>query len=167
MGRDIHAFVEIYNAKSKEWDEIAPIVNRRMYDNTKKAVKVDFWEGRNSELFDILDGEEDYFTPHRSVPDDLSAGIKAEYEKDFPKDNTYAGHYHFSWTTFAELYIAYLENPKVPDYNAEWVDDQVVYKTNPLKFVIDKMIFYVEELYGEWSFKDVISNVRLVFWFDN
>ena len=166
MGRDIHAFVEIKNRKSNEWDAIIPHVVRRNYKNEKITVPVDFWEGRNGELFDLLNGEDyEIFEPHRDELNDLSPEVASEFVEAF-KNKDANGYYGFAWTTFAELYIAYLETPKVKDYAVEWENDEPKYKTNPLKYIIDRIQFWVEDLYGEWDYKKVMTDVRLIYWFD-
>ena len=165
MGMDIHMYVEIKNRKSGEYDFIQPTVIRRNYNNEKVECKPDFFEGRNSGLFSILRGEEDMFEPHYDVLSDMSTEVTEKYNEAF-KDE-YTGYFDYRWTTLAELYIATLEYPKVKNYDVEWVNDEPVYKTNPLKSILDKVIFYVEDLYGEWNWKDVMTDTRIIYWFDN
>ena len=160
-------FVEVKNQESNVWDFVCPKVRRRMYDNTLKEIEVPFFEGRNHELFEILQGEEDYFEPHRKCPKDLSDEIKEKYKRDFePEDGEYTGCFSFGWTTMKDIYISMLETPLVKNYDdEEWKDDIPHFKDNPLKYIFEKLKYYVEDLYGAWNWKD--EEVRIIYWFDN
>ena len=159
-------FVEVQDQKSGNWDFVCPKVNRRMYDGKKKEVKVPFFEGRNHELFEILQGEEDFFTPHYNLPRDMSDEISAEYREDFePKDDQYTGCFDFRWASMKDIYISMLETPLIKNYDVEWEDDIPHFKDNPLKYIFEKLKYYVEDLYGAWDWKE--EEVRIIYWFDN
>lgn len=172
MGRDIHIYVEKYNRANKVWDALIPVIKTRDYNNNLVEKQVDFFSGRNYELFEILEGEEyEIFDPHYSIIDDLSPEVQEKYDAAFNSEE-YTGYFNFRWTTLADLYIAILEHPEVVDYDAEWRTDKdgndiKAYKPNPLKYIFDRVVFYVEDLYEEWNWKTVSSEIRIVYWFDN
>ena len=171
MSTNMNFYVERYNRKNKVWDALIPTVQTRDYSGNLVTKKVFFWEYNGThEIFSILQGDSGYeneFFARDGVPDDLSAEVKAIYDKDFPADGEYTGCWEPHYCTLADLYVYYLENKEVPDYEAEWDEDNKKMITNPIWGIIERVIFYLEALYDEWDWKEVMSDVRLVYWFDN
>lgn len=169
MSTNIHFYVERYNRKNKVWDALIPTVTTRNYKDELVTNKVDFWFYNGThEVFSILQGEEDGFSPKFGVPDDLSADVKAIYDEDFPAEGGYTGCFGAAHTSLGRLYTYYLENKEVLDYDADWGEggNDKKYMTNPIYGVIERVIFYLEALYGEWNWKDAMDDVRVVYWFD-
>lgn len=142
MSTNLHMYIERYNRKNKEWDALIPTVMTRDYHDNLKEEKVFFWKYNGThEIFEIL-RREGGFDPKYGVPNDLSAEVKAIYDKDFPKGGDFTGCYGASYTSLSALYIYYLENKKVPDYDADWGEGgkDRKYMTNPIWDILESAV---------------------------
>lgn len=73
------------------------------------------------------------------------------------------------WFTYADMYIYYLEHPKVPDYEAmdEVIDDddnnKIILMDNPIQTLKRRVDAFLEVM-DSWGWRDDYSQIRIVYW---
>lgn len=121
---------------------------------------VPVFDSRDRELFDALTDED---VPHCAInhsllPKDLATEIQEIKET--------VGFYGFSEVNLADLGMYIVQNPEVPDYDADWGPDgkEKVYKDNPVCKLYELVLAYIR-----FANKDSwmpLSAYKVLYWFD-
>jgi hypothetical protein len=164
-------YLEYFNGKN--WEAVAPMVPKFGYRSENPTMeKADFaFPNGCHEIFSALGYEDSYsdlFNNSDSfcksgIPDDASDYVKHEYESfEHEPDAT--------TINLADLYIAYLKQPSVRDYDREETayyggnKDAIFYKENPIKEVIDKASAFMT-VWNSNRWDDIVwSNLRIIGW---
>ena len=165
MGVDIHTKLVKYNSEDNLWHEL------KLYRVEEgKYKKVYIFDGRNYELFDIMQGKENddisYF-PSADIP---LVSLDEELREEIEKDKEYC--YHFHEISLADMEFYLYKHPTIPDYDADWGDDwksgdPKPQKDNPVKWIYDECIAYAE-FADNYSFNwTPRSRYKLLYWFDS
>lgn len=159
MGVDIHITITELNKDTGKYEPVW------LYRKNKNGdfVRVNVFDGRNSDLFDILSSSSflKHGITHSLYSDNLAAEIR-ECEEAI-------GYYGFSETTLADM-ERYVSNvPEVPDYDEDWGEqgEHPVYKENPVALLIDLIKSYIEFAGSYVIWHGVYSDIRIVYWFDH
>lgn len=138
MSASPYMYLEYFNGK--KWESVAP----RVPDFKGEKLEIADFSYPNGchDIFSILGYENcgDYEgmldgVIRNGIPADASEYVKSEYDKYCDG--------HATYVNLADLYIEYLKNPSVRDYDREWEDDDVFYKENPIKNVIDRASAFI------------------------
>ena len=155
MGVDIH--VRILKYDDGEWKPVW------LYKKNKDDVfvKVQPYNYRNYELFEILQGESEYDDIANRWIDEKSLPAETKEEIEHCKDWCYG----FNEINLADLRVYYLKHPLVKDYDVEWENDIPVLKTNPIGHFIDDIVNYVD-FEDDFTLIHGDSCVKIIYWFD-
>lgn len=163
MGRDIHLHLVKFNRKENRYEEVK--LYRKSKDGTYYVV--DLFPGRDGELFDILNGNEDDYFPCRPIHvENLPSSLAEEIKKDI---NTF-GYYDFKEANLADIKIYLKEHPKVRDWDYECEGNQEkwekkAWKENPVKSLVRRIDYFID-FFDEYNWEYSDSDVRLIYWFD-
>ena len=156
MGVDIHVKI-IYKDKNG-WKPISLFCQN---DENKTEV-IDPYPFRNYEVFSVLSGKEDDNFPYDHIfSQDLPQSVLDEINEDEK-----SGCYGFKEVNLADLESYVLKYPKIKDYDVEWEDNKPVYKTNPMIDFMYRMKSYVDLAVPFWELNNILSKVRILYWFD-
>lgn len=154
MGKDIHVRIVKFNRDENVWESV------RLYRKEKNELKVVHADnGRNYELFDILEGnDEDSYDPFAIAVNNLPEDLKKEIEED----SQYC--YNFKEANLADLKIYLHQHPKIRDYDYD-EDSPKAYKDNPVKWFIKRIEYYID-FACPWDYYPD-SDIRILYWFDS
>lgn len=152
MGADIHAYIERRNPETNKWEELG--LYRK---DDEEFNQVDFYDGRDYELFSILAGVRGWHEPlvmRRGVPDDMSDTVAKRYYE-------YRDSWHSAtWYDYCEL-LAYANSNN--DNVIEVIDDTGE-KYNLLSGFM-QCVNFVLNAYHKWYPNP--NEVRIIMWFDS
>ena len=123
---------------------------------------VDIYPFRNSELFDILNENEDddYIASSLSLTN-LPKDLKEEIEK---YQNT-IGCFNFKEVNLADLKLYLYKTPKIRDWDYE-DNHPKAWKDNPVKYFIERIEQYIDFADSWWDWGSPYSSVKILYWFD-
>lgn len=150
MGKDIHVIIAIRNTEKGYYDKVE-IFNKK----GDKYVFIKPYDTRNRELFKLLEEDVPWKGLHTTF---LEPSFAKEIEKE--KDT---GCFGFSEINLADLKNYLMLNPTVPDYDNDETEE-LTYKTNPIKFFIEQIEYYIE--FAGYEFYSP-SDIYILYWFDN
>lgn len=159
MGVDIHIRICKYNKEDNLFHELA------IYRKEEAGyIKISPFEGRNSELFEILGDEEDF--PHADL---LLDSLEDNLKKDIKEDMDWC--YGFYEITFSDMKCYLKDYPTVVDYDADWEcweqGGPKPQKENPVSWFFKDILSYTEFAEG-WTFGfEPLSRYKLLYWFDH
>lgn len=161
MGVDIHIFLCKLNYNKNKYEYI------QLYKKNEKEEfeKVYPFEGRNSELFDILNSKDDNSFPSSCINEaSLPIEIKEILDKD-RKDYCYG----FKEVNLADLKLYFNSHPTIPNYDADWPEDEpeCPRKDSPLLWFIQGIETYIGFYDWTYGWYSHASDVRIIYWFDN
>lgn len=160
MGVDIHVKIVHFNHETRYFEELKLF----KLNEKKELVPVDVYSYRNSEMFNVMQGHEDYNDiPFPASPLEFGS-LEPELQEEIlkEKDNLCYGFSEISISEFGR----YLENNmKVEDYDADWGEngENVKYKDNPLNSLYEAVINFISFADDYvWSYKDY----KVIYYFD-
>lgn len=176
MGVDIHVKLYKYNKDSNLFNEIT-LFKRSETDasmwGVKKGdmIKVSVFNGRNHELFNILQNKMDYNSVDFPC-DNININSYDENEKeDLHNILNEKFYFNYSEVSLADMKIYCLQEPKVVDYDAEWGEDwkqgdPEPMKDNPVIGFFDDIVQYIYFADEDFAFNP-LSYYKVVYYFDN
>lgn len=147
MGKDIHTAIAIRNTETGFYDKIE-IFNKKK----DKYVLINPYDKRNHELFELLENDIPWNQLHTTF-------LEPSFAKEILEIENTMGYFNFKEANFADLKNYLMCNPTIPDD-----DDDMVEKTNPIKFFIERIEYYIEFAGYEYYYP---SDVYILYWFDN
>lgn len=163
MGKDIHVKIVKRNRETNNWEQI------NLYcKNDKNEIKeVAFFPFRDSEIFDILQGRDNdcHLNP---LPISL-AGLSADLQKEITEDKE-QGYFGFKEVTLADLKLYLERTPQIKDWDEYYEDenDPRAWKTNPIKYFIERIEYFMEFACDAfWKYDCSNSDIKVLYWFDN
>jgi hypothetical protein len=145
MGRDIHVAIVIRNTETGYYDKIE-IFNKKK----DKYVSINPYDIRNHELFKLLEDDIPWNQLHTTF-------LAPSFAKEIQEIKNTIGYFNFKEVNFADLRNYLMCNPTT-------LDDNMVEKTNPLKFFIERIEYYIEFAGYEYYYP---SDIYILYWFDN
>lgn len=171
MGVDIHIRLLKYDENTNLYKEIAlyrkSSLHEKYPEDYPEMVKVPVYDGRDYEMFDgMKDGDDSdgygYF-PWTGMK--LNSYEEAFRNEMIEKQKTELGYFDFYEIPLAEMRVYVLENPKVVDYDVEYIDEEhKAYKDNPIASLYSKIISYLS--FAEPWGMEYLSDYKVVFYFD-
>lgn len=164
MGVDIHLILCKYDETDNLYHELA-LYTKGM----ENYHKVRIFEGRNSEMFGIMQNEEEDMAGHFPSTSIALPSLEESVKKEI-KEQEYC--YGFQEVTLADIQYYLKDHPTIVDYEADWGDDwkpgdPKPMKKNPIQYLFDNCLYYAEFVEG-WSFGiDPYSRYKLLYWFDH
>ena len=162
MGVDIHVHVlELDGQGTGTWEELKLFIQDK---KSKEFKEVKPYEGRNSELFDILTLRTDGDFPAFSVS---TANTSLNFVTEYKKYKGEIGYFHFHEANLADIKNYLNEHPVVRDYDkeAELSTDKNFWKPNPISYFLETIITYAD-LASERYYAP-LSSRKIVYWFDH
>lgn len=159
MSRSPYFFVERFNSE-RGYELQHPIIWN--YNHTRQKEADLYPYNGDHDLFSIVQerGEYPYMNGiHTGMPKDTCREIKNQFTLvdgfDVP----------VRWFTYADMYIYYLKNPKVKNFNEEWYEDKEIPMTdNPIKKLMDRVNAFLEVSDDFSGWEDDYSQIRIVYW---
>jgi hypothetical protein len=148
MGKDIHVAIVIRNTQTGHYDKVE-IFNKKK----DKYISIPPYDVRNYELFSLL--EED--VPSNGLH---TAFLEPSLVKEILEKKDTIGYFGFKEVNLADLKNYLICNPTIIDYEK----DEECNKTNPIKFFIERIEYYIEFAGYEYYYP---SDVYILYWFDN
>ena len=146
MGKDIHVAIAIRNTETGFYDKIE-IFNKKK----DKYVLINPYDKRNHEFFELLENDIPWNQLHTTF-------LEPSFAKEILEIQNTMGYFNFKEVNFADLKNYLMCNPTITD------DDDMVEKTNPIKFFIERIEYYIEFAGYEYYYP---SDVYILYWFDN
>lgn len=161
MGRDIHFRIIKFNRKKNAYEEV------QLYRKEDGSYhNVYFYTGRDYELFDILNGNEDDCFPCRSI---YMENLPASIRKEIDECRNISGYYGFYEANLAEIRLYLKNHPKVRDWDYQYEDDEKwdkeAWKDNPVASLVKRIDYFID-FFDEYNWEYSDSDVRLIYWFD-
>lgn len=150
MGKDIHVAIAIRDTEAGNYKRVS---NFRQKNN--KIEEIPPYDTRNYELFNLLEEDIPFNKLHTTFLEP-SFAEKIEKEKDI-------GGFGFREINLADLKNYLMLNPTIPDYDNDDAEE-LTYKTNPIKFFIERIEYYIE-FAGYYFYSP--SDIYILYWFDN
>ena len=168
MGVDIHFYITKYNKEKNIFEEIA------LYTaEAGKYKKVPVFIGRNYEMFDILRNktiiDKIDFPSAPIVCNSLEEELKNTIKKYIGDKEDFTSFYSFLEVNLADLknYVNTCPTMVNLDYDSEEeeTENNKKYKTNPVKFLYDEIINYIN--FADFSFDFTpYSYYKILYFFD-
>ena len=151
MGKDIHVAIAIRNTEAGNYQRISIF---RQRDN--KIEEIPPYDTRNHELFELLEKDIPFSGLHTTF-------LEPSFAEEIEKKENIIGYFGFREINLADLKNYLMLNPTVPDYDNDETEE-LTYKTNPIKFFIEQIEYYIE--FAGYEFYSP-SDVYILYWFDN
>ena len=151
MGKDIHVAIAIRNTEKGYYDKVE--IFKKKGD---KYVSIKPYDARNHELFELLEKDIPFNGLHTTFLEP-SLAAEIDYEENI------VGYFGFREINLADLKNYLMLNPTVPDYDNDETEE-LTYKTNPIKFFIEQIEYYIE--FAGYEFYSP-SDVYILYWFDS
>ena len=175
MSRSPYFYVERFNEKTNQYELEHPFVWN--YKRTERIPADLFPYNGCHDLFSIVEknGIGNDFPEmngiHHGLPDDACPEIKTFYdnccyEYEVGKIESRMFLPTARWFTYADMYIYWLKNPEVLDYEAMDSEDYINKKittSNPIKLLKDRVDAFLEVTDG-WDWENDYSLIRIVYW---
>lgn len=154
MGKDIHVAIAIRNDEAGYYDKVE-IFNKK----ENKYLYINPYDTRNHELFELLEEDIPWNQLHTTF-------LEPSFAKEIQKIQNTMGYFNFREINLADLKNYLMLNPTVPDYDNDDNDDteELTYKTNPIKFFIEQIEYYIKFAGYEYYYP---SDIYILYWFDN
>lgn len=161
MGIDIHIHI-IKHKPNGGWESV------KIYRKENEEFKViDPYPRRNSELFSILSKEEDDDFPCSPICEN---DLPEDVLKELNEDREYCC-FNFYEANLADIKLYLNNHSTVRDWDYNGVDEEDFkkngWKDNPVKYLIERVISYLDMADYYWDFEPIYSNIKIVYWFDN
>lgn len=150
MGKNIHVAIAIRNNETGFYDKIE-IFNKKK----DKYVSVNPYNACNHELFKLLEEDIPWSQLHTTF-------LEPSFAKEILEIKNTMGYFNFKETNFADLKNYLMLNPTILDYDN--YGDEAVEKTNPLKFFIERIEYYIKFAGYEYYYP---SDIYILYWFGN
>lgn len=151
MGKDIHVAIAIRNDEAGYYDKVE-IFNKK----EDKYLYINPYDTRNHELFELLEEDIPWNQLHTTF-------LEPSFAKEIQEIQNTMGYFNFREINLADLKNYLILNPTVSDDDDDG-DDELTYKTNPVKFFIEQIEYYIEFAGYEYYYP---SDVYILYWFDN
>lgn len=152
MGVDIHLRVCYWDRFKHSYEEI------KLYRKDGDQFKlIPLFSGRNSELFDYLNGAEGDL-PFKGI-DLEDSTLPKELHDEISECKNITGYYDFFEINLADLKLYFNKHPKARD----WDEEDEIYKDHPIKYFIE-LIESILSVANVWF--DFYSEIRIFYWFD-
>ena len=151
MGKDIHVAIAIRNTEKGYYDKVE-IFNKK----GDKYVSIKPYDARNHELFELLEKDVPFSGLHTTF-------LEPSFAEKIEKEENIVGCFGFREINLADLKNYLMLNPTVPDYDNDETEE-LTYKTNPIKFFIEQIEYYIE--FAGYEFYSP-SDIYILYWFDN
>ena len=174
MSRSPYFFVERYNEITKRYELQHPIIWNSNHTAQEQADLFPY--NGCHDLFSIVTNNEmsslpEMYGVHHGLPNGACEEINKAYKNCTftEEDRTFSPTAH--WFTYADMYIYYLEHPKVVDYEAmdeaylSTEDEKTIniMTDNPIKTLKDRVDSFLE-VCDYWSWRNYYSQIRIVYW---
>ena len=158
MGTDIHVKIVKRNRETDLWEQI------KLYHKKNDEIKlIDIYPFRNSELFDILnENEDDNYTAYPLSLINLPKDLQEEIEE---KQNI-IGYFGFREINLADLKLYLYKTPKVRNWDYEDDNHPKAWKDNPVKYFMERIEQYIDLADSDWSWFAPCSDIKILYWFD-
>ena len=150
MGKDIHVAIAIRNDEAGYYDKVE-IFNKK----EDKYLYINPYDTRNHELFELLEEDIPWNQLHTTF-------LEPSFAKEIQEIQNTMGYFNFREINLADLKNYLMLNPTVFDDDDD--DDELTYKTNPVKFFIEQIEYYIEFAGYKYYYP---SDVYILYWFDN
>lgn len=151
MGKDIHVAIAIRNTEKGYYDKVEIFSKKE-----DKYVFIKPYDIRNHELFKLLEEDVPFNGLHTTF-------LEPSFAEEIEKEENIVGCFGFREINLADLKNYLMLNPTVPDYDNDETEE-LTYKTNPIKFFIEQIEYYIE--FAGYEFYS-LSDVYILYWFDN
>ena len=151
MGKDIHVAIAIRNTETGHYDKVE-IFNKK----GDKYLYIKPYDARNHELFELLEEDVPFSRLH-------TAFLEPSFAEEIDKKRDIIGYFGFKEINLADLKNYLILNPTIPDYDNDDAEE-LTYKTNPIKFFIEQIEYYIE--FAGYEFYSP-SDIYILYWFDN
>lgn len=150
MGKDIHVAIAIRNTETGYYDKVE-IFNKKK----DKYISINPYDIRNHELFKLLEDDIPWNGLHTTF-------LEPSFAKEIQEIKDTMGYFNFKETNLADLKNYLICNPMTTDYDS--YGDEIVEKTSPLKFFIERIEYYIEFAGYDFYYP---SDIYILYWFDN
>ena len=151
MGKDIHVAIAIRNNETGYYDKVE-IFNKK----GDKYLYINPYDARNHELFELLEEDIPWNQLHTTF-------LEPSFAKEIQEIQNTMGYFNFREINLADLKNYLMLNPTVSDYDDDDTEE-LTYKTNPVKFFIEQIEYYIEFAGYEFYYP---SDIYILYWFDN
>lgn len=161
MGVDIHTYLCKYDPEDNLWHEL------KLYrKNGEEFKEVPIFDGRNSELFEILQND-NFIYNIGDFPSTVIAPLSLEpgFRDRVDQDQKYC--YGFSEVLLSDMKYFAKDYPTIPDYEVEpdeW--NSQPRKKNPVKGFYETCVDYAS-FADAWFDFTPLSRYKLLYWFDH
>lgn len=150
MGKDIHVVIAMRNTEIGHYDKVE-IFNKKK----DEYVSISPYNIRNHELFELLETDIPWNKLHTTF-------LEPSFAKEIQEIKNTIGYFNFKEINLADLRNYLMCNPTVLDYDNN--GDEIIEKTSPLKFFIERIEYYIEFAGYEYYHP---SDIYILYWFDN
>ena len=151
MGKDIHVAIAIRDTEAGNYQRVSIFRQRN-----NKIEEIPPYDTRNHELFKLLEKDVPFSGLHTTF-------LEPSFAEEIEKKENIVGYFGFREINLADLKNYLMLNPTVPDYDNDETEE-LTYKTNPIKFFIEQIEYYIE--FAGYEFYSP-SDVYILYWFDN
>lgn len=151
MGKDIHVAIAIRDTEAGNYKRVSIF---RQKNN--KIEEIPPYDARNHELFELLEKDVPFNGLHTTF-------LEPSFAEKIEKEENIVGCFGFREINLADLKNYLMLNPTVPDYDNDDTEE-LTYKTNPIKFFIEQIEYYIE--FAGYEFYSP-SDIYILYWFDN
>lgn len=151
MGKDIHVAIAIRDTEAGNYQRVSIFRQRN-----NKIEEIPPYDTRNHELFELLEKDVPFNGLHTTF-------LEPSFAEEIEKKENIVGYFGFREINLADLKNYLMLNPTVPDYDNDETEE-LTYKTNPIKFFIEQIEYYIE--FAGYEFYSP-SDIYILYWFDN
>lgn len=151
MGKDIHVAIAIRDTEAGNYKRVSIFRQRN-----NKIEEIPPYDARNHELFELLEKDVPFNGLHTTF-------LEPSFAEEIEKKENIVGYFGFREINLADLKNYLMLNPTVPDYDNDETEE-LTYKTNPIKFFIEQIEYYIE--FAGYEFYSP-SDIYILYWFDN
>ncbi len=179
MGKDIHIKICKYNIETNLFEKVSLFRLRGEYEQhdydaegksipvTSPYIEVPVYDGRDSELFEILSAVtlDDDFGYFPSAPISISS-LAPDLAKEVREKEKTLGYFDFREINLADMYNYLKDNPTVPDWdNWDEKEDSCKPKENPVSDLFKDICEYIKftDYFRELA---ILSRYKIIYWFD-
>ena len=151
MGKDIHVAIAIRDTEKGYYNKVE-IFNKK----GDKYFYINPYDTRNHELFELLDEDVPFSGLHTTF-------LEPSFAEEIEKEKDIIGYFGFREINLADLKNYLMLNPTVPNYDNNDTEE-LIYKTNPIKFFIEQIEYYIK--FAGYEFYSP-SDIYILYGFDN